>query len=277
MKKGLLFLMIIILAFLSGCTTDRTEGMEEFKVEHTYEKSDRVTIALLDTGVSETAIQSEHLLKGYNYVTNSYDTEDMINHGTAVASVILGCKSAGVEGAAVDAYIVPLVVVTKEEGKTVSVSPDILAKAIRDSVDVYGADIINISLGIKKDEPKLLQAVKYAEEKGVLVVSAVGNGGSSATLYYPAAYDMVMAVGSCDKYGQESDFCQSGYDVLAMGEDIWLASRNGIRYGACGTSYATGYVAATAADILMHEKDLSLTELRNRIIEKATALGGYLH
>ncbi|MDY5577436.1 MAG: S8 family serine peptidase [Lachnospiraceae bacterium] len=282
MKKILVLLIFILVCYAGSTTGVKEAGVQSEITQPSDDKiqqdiatqADRVVIALLDTGVAKAAITSDHLLSGYNYVTNSDETEDMMNHGTAVASVILGCESAGVKAAAQDAYIVPLVVVTKQDGEAVSVSPEILAKAVRDSVDIYGADIINISLGIEKDEPSLFQAIVYAEEKGVLVVSAVGNGGAKGNPYYPAAYDTVLAVGSCDENGQESEFSQSGSDVLAMGEDIWLASKNGKTYGARGTSYATGFVSAVAADFLIKEPDLSLQELREKIIEKAAAFNG---
>lgn len=230
----------------------------------------QVVIALLDTGASADAIRSDNLLAGYNYVTDNADTEDLINHGTAVASLILGSESAGVEGAAPGAFLVPLVVVTKQEGKTTGASPEILAKAIRDSVDIYNADIINVSLGVRRDAPALRAAVEYAEEKGVLIVSAVGNDGPGAEPWYPAAYDTVLAAGSCDGQGERSDFTQDGADVLARGEDIPLASRNGVAYRARGTSFAAGLISAEAAKLLMEEPGLTPEELRENIVSVRT-------
>lgn len=293
MKKVLMLIMLImlimILSCFGGCSvrkdnddkvyktdsddnaheTNTTDDTTEADVQIDVDIStDWVVIALLDTGVSSTAITSDKLLSGYNYVTNEPDTEDKINHGTAVASIISGCESAGIEAKAKEAYIVPLVVVTKENGKVVSASTEDLARAIYDSVDKYNADIINVSLGVLNPSQELYDAIKYAYEKGVLVVSAVGNDGKGGNPYYPAAYDETLAVGSCDENGDESDFSQNGADVLAMGEDIWLASRNGKTYGARGTSYATGFVTATAAKLLLEDKDLTLQELREGILEK---------
>ena len=200
--KRVLLIAITILICLGACGKE-PQGPE---VSQTPQISEGVVIALLDTGVSTTAITSDHLLTGYNYVEDSTDTEDRINHGTAVASAILGCASAGIEATAPEAYVVPLVVMTKVEGKVLSVQTEVLAKAIREAVDVYQADIINISLGIQKDDDGLKAAVEYAFEQGVLVVSAVGNDGATGMPYYPAAYDCVLAVGSHDENGEESDF-----------------------------------------------------------------------
>lgn len=261
--KRFLLIVLTILMCLSACGTQP----QDTEVSQEPQIPEGVVIALLDTGVSTTAITSDHLLAGYNYVEDSTDTEDRINHGTAVASAILGCESAGIEATAPEAYVVPLVVMTKVEGKAVSVQTEVLAQAIREAVDVYQADIINISLGIQKDDDALKAAVEYAFAQGVLVVSAVGNDGATGRPYYPAAYDCVLAVGSHDENGEESDFSQPGADVLAPGEDIWLASRNGVTYGTRGTSYATGFVSAEAANILLAEPDLDVEALRNAIVQ----------
>ena len=267
--KKLLALLLVILC-LSGCAAEQVN-------EPAYTQRDKVIIALLDTGVSTTAIRSDSLLKGHNYVTGTKDTEDRINHGTAVASVILGCESAGIEAQADDIPVVPLVITDKVDGEVTSVSPDVLAQAIRDSVDKYGACIINVSLGIKKDDPVVKEAVAYVQKQGALVICAAGNSGDSEELYYPAAYDGVLTVGSHDKDLKVSSFTQQNgtVDILAPGEDIWLASRNGKTYGAKGTSYATGYVSATAA--LLWQTDLTQTseEIVQTILSSAQTVDGW--
>ncbi len=265
MKKLLPF--VLVLLFLAGCSTPEADTVPE---------RESIVIALLDTGVSTAAIQSDALLAGWNYVLDSEDTEDRINHGTAVASVLLGCESAGVAAMAPEGcFVVPLVVTDKTESGLESVSPEILAQAIRDAVDIHGADIINVSLGIKKDNIEIKKAIEYAEKQGVLVVSAVGNEGESEDLYYPAAYETVLAVGSHDENGEVSDFSQrSGVtDLLAPGEDIWLASRSGKTYGSRGTSYATAYVAAAAAQLLMQEPALDAAQLREILCSSAQDIG----
>lgn len=291
--KRILLTFTAVLCLLMGCTTAPmkappvsvevidTEAVdtEESSGEENVipdAKVEGVKIALLDTGISTTAIDATHILSGHNYVTDSEDTEDRINHGTAVSSIIAGCESAGVEAMADNAYLIPLVVVDKVDGDTKSVAPEVLAQAITDSIDIYGADLINVSLGIQKDAPALRKAVAYAEEQGVLVISAVGNGGEDESPYYPASYDTVLAVGACDDKGNKSDFTQNGAEVLAPGERIMLASRNGVSYGVKGTSFATGFVSAAAANLLKEEPTLTPKELYRKIIDQADSYGGYL-
>ena len=265
--KRILFALMFVLILFNGCA-----GKEAIEV--TSEK-ENVVIALLDTGISRVAIDETRILPGYNYVENTENTEDKINHGTAVASVIVGSAPAKIEGIAPEALLVPLVVTTKEkDGSIRNVTPDILAQIIYDSVDIYKADIINISLGIKKDEIKIKEAIDYAYINGVTVISAAGNDGDDESLYYPAAYETVLAVGSHNDKGELSDFSQRNRtaDILAPGEDIWLASRNGKTYGARGSSYATAYAAAAAARLLAYDSDLTPDKIREILIDTATEM-----
>ena len=270
MKKLIAFILLIAALCLSGCAPEQT-------TEPQKPQREEVIIALLDTGISTTAIQSESILPGHNYVTGTADTEDRINHGTAVASVILGCESAGVEGVAPSTCVVPLVIADKVDGQMATATPEVLAQAIRDSVDKYGACIVSVSFGIKKDDPAVKEAVAYVQKQGALVICAAGNDGDSEELYYPAAYDGVLTVGSHDKDLKVSSFTQQNgtVDILAPGEDIWLASRNGKTYGAKGTSYATGFVSAAAA--LLWQKNLSLTpeEIVQTILSSAQTVDGW--
>ena len=257
MKK---FLILCFCLLLCGCSPEQGTAAPE-----------GVVIALLDTGISTEALGETQILPGWNYVTGTDDTQDRINHGTAVASVILGCETAGVEPNAPQCRIVPLVV-TDRDG---SVSTETLARAIRDSIDLHGADIINLSLGIREDHPELREAIGYAEEMGVIVVSSVGNSGASGGVYYPAAYDTVIAVGSHDRDGKLSSFSQRNgtVDLLAPGEDIHLASRKGKTYVARGTSYATAYVSAAAANLLTEDPGLSPEKVRQSLFQSAVDIG----
>jgi subtilisin family serine protease len=161
------------------------------------------------------------------------------------------------------------------DGKAKSISPQVLAQAIRDAVDVYGADIINVSLGIQKNEDAVREAAEYANRQGVLIISAAGNDGADGPLYYPAAYPTVLGVGSHDKNGKLSAFSQQNgtADLLAPGEDIWMASRNGAVYGAKGTSYATAHVSAAAALLLVAEPGLTPEQLCQALYARAADIG----
>ena len=268
MKRLPSIILAILLVIFSGCA--------ERKEPVTVMERDEIIIALLDTGISTEAIKTECVLAGWNYVANSADTEDRVNHGTAVASVILGCESAGVVGMAPEARIVPLVIADKVDGSVITVTAEQLADILRESVDKYGASVINVSFGFKTDNEKLRDTVEYVQKRGALVIAAAGNSGDDS-LYYPAAYDGVISVGSHDKELRISDFTQQNVtvDILAPGEDIWLASRNGKTYGARGTSYATGFVTAAVYNAWKNAPALSAEEVVASIYANASAVDGY--
>jgi len=258
MKKWLFLLLCLL---LTGCA-----GKPEPPVY------DRVTVAVLDTGISTVAIDPQWVLAGQNYADPKNDTQDRLNHGTAVAGILAGCESAGIQANADPCYLIPLVVVDRDCDP---VSPETLAQAVRDAVDRYGADIINLSLGIQEDTAALAEAVAYAEAQGVLVVAAVGNSGDSDIIYYPAACETVLAVGSHDRNGIVSRFSQKNgtADLLAPGEDVWFAARDGGILGDRGTSYATGYVSAAAVHLLTARPDLTPAELRQILTATARDIG----
>ena len=135
-----------------------------------------IKIAIIDTGISTKAINSEQLAQGYNYIEENTDTEDKIGHGTAIAGFIAGPSPTKLSGVASCVTLVPLVYQTKDQnGNIKKGNHEIVAKAIRDAVDVYDCRIINLSVGTTMESTLLRDAVEYAEEKNVVVISSVGN------------------------------------------------------------------------------------------------------
>ena len=90
-----------------------------------------------------------------------------------------------------------------------------------------GADIINLSLGGMEKSRVLENAIDYAKEKEVILVSASGNDGLSA-LAYPARYEDVIGVSSIDANGRVSSFSNygNGVDIAAPGVGVLTAWDN---------------------------------------------------
>ena len=126
---------------------------------------------------------------------------------------------------------------------------DNINAGIKWAVD-HGADVINMSLGIRHEGGGLphVDVVRYAESKGVTVVAAAGNDGTD-TLYYPGALPGVLAVGAVDSDGSVAPYCTWGaqVDIVAPGTDIWSSWLDGGYAFATGTSQATPFVAGAAA------------------------------
>lgn len=238
-----------------------------------------IRVAVIDTGVSTAAIEAEHLAPGRNYIRPQDSTEDKLGHGTAIAGILVGSEAAGVEGLCPEAVLVPLVYATRDEnGRTVKGKTDMAAQAVYDAIDVYGCRVINLSSGALTDDPPLREAVKYAETRGVLVVSSAGNSheSSPADIYYPGAYDTVLCVGSVDREGTApAAFSQrnNSVDLLAPGENLRVLSVKGARIRADGTSFSTAYVTGAAARLLAEAPTLTVAELRELLTSTARDIG----
>ena len=139
-------------------------------------QSEGIRVAVIDTGISSAAIDPKNILGGQNYIRPQDDLEDKLGHGTAVSAIIVGSEPARIEGICPTATLVPMVFATKdEEGKQVRGDTAMVAQAIYDAINNYHCKIINISSGSQNGSQRLQQAVEYAEEMGVLVVSCAGN------------------------------------------------------------------------------------------------------
>lgn len=262
-KKWLLLLLTSLL--LSSCGTQTAGEIPETVT---------VRIAILDSGISTMAVNSESLEEGLNGIRPSSATEDTTGHGTAVASIIVGSESAGIEGICPQAVLIPLVYCEKDYlGRTVNADAETVGELIRDAVDTFQCDIINISAASAKDDSSLRSAVEYAVEQGVIVVTCAGNTNLTTpdNVYYPGAYDGVICVGAVNPQGEVSDFSQRGeyLDFVAPGEELPAATMEGELTTVAGTSFSAAYVTGVIADLLSDEPDLSRQqeELPQKLME----------
>lgn len=238
---------------------------------HATEKKN-VRVAVIDTGVSTAAISSNSLSEGKNYILPGESTEDLVGHGTAIASIIVGSESAKIPGVCPDAEIVPLVFYSMDaSGKKVAGNLDMIAGMIVEAIDVFDCDIINISSYGMLEFKELEQAVAYAEEKGVLIVSAAGNEGTTSA-YYPGSYDSVLTVGTYAEDGTDAAYFSNRHqfvDVLAPGIDLPVADLTGAAATQTGTSFSTAYISGLAAKLLTMNPDLNAAQLRQIICASA--------
>lgn len=266
MKKLLCLLLCLL---LTGCAAapvaDQTVGTS-CAATTGLPAAEPLKVAVIDTGFSS-AIPTENVIPGANYLDPEAGTEDTYGHGTAVASVILSV--------APEAMLVPLVSSMYDRGRMTHVSGEVLSQMIRDAVDVYGCRIINVSAGLGSDTPALQEAVDYARQQGVLVIASAGNdyGENPGVAYYPAAYDEVLAVGALD--GEVlAAFTQRGewVDLYAPGTDVVVTTLSGGSRKESGTSYAAAFVCGKAAQLCQARADMTPDGLIEALKESATVL-----
>jgi serine protease len=150
-----------------------------------------VVVAVIDTGVTQVPdLKGTEIVPGFNFVANNANAADDHGHGTHVAGTIAQATNnkLGVAGVAFGAKIMPLKVLSAQG----SGSMGAIAQAIRYAAD-HGAKVINMSLGGPFPVSTIRSAVKYARDKGVVVVAAAGNDGRGR-VSYPAKYPEVFAV-----------------------------------------------------------------------------------
>lgn len=211
--------------------------------------SGSVTVAVIDTGIDYNHPDlSGKVLTGKNYVDGSSDPYDDNGHGTHVAGLAAAMTDNGVGVAGVDwaARILPLKVLDSSGS---GYDSDI-ASAIRYAAD-SGAEVINMSLGSSTSTFTLQLAVNYAYGKGVTIVAAAGNDGTSS-VSYPAAYSGVIAVGAIDSGGNRAEFSNYGskLDLMAPGVSLPSTYTNGAYQKMSGTSMSSPIVAGAACMVL---------------------------
>lgn len=233
----------------------------------------QVNVAVIDSGCNAHVDLNDNLAGGYNYTdkSKSNDFSDNVGHGTHVTGIIAAqMNGIGIVGAAPKANIYAL----KCVDKYVSAGTDILATAIYDAVDKYNCRVINLSLGIKLDKNVIYDAVKYAYEKGVIIVAAVGNDGND-TIYYPAGYDEVIGVGSVGIAKEKSYFSQKNESVfvVAPGEKVKSLKGTDEYILMQGTSQAAPLVTGAAAIMFSVDEDVTPQKFKELLKTTSADLG----
>ena len=193
-----------------------------------------VRIGIVDTGIqnpNHPAIIGK-IVAGRNFSLDRRKKDDISSttyHGMAVASVITKINP-NVE------LVIAKVLNYWGEG-----TPNTTANGIIYCVN-QGCQIINCSVAGPPSK-KLEEAVRYANDKEVIVVAASGNDGKT-TKYYPACYPDVVTVGAADNEGNRADFSTHNecVDTLALGVDIEVAFRDGTIKDT-GTSFSAPLIA----------------------------------
>jgi cyanobactin maturation PatA/PatG family protease len=245
----------------------------------------RVVVAILDGPVDTAhACLASATLKTISLSAQPNDLSNgTLGHGTHVTSQIFGQSDCGLAGIAPQCtgFLIPVYRGTSGGGLIASSQVD-LARAIRTAVD-KGAHVINISGGELSPTPEadqfLLDALKYCEEQGVLVVSAAGNDGCEC-LHVPASIPTVLAVGAMNpETGEPLGFSNWGEAyranaILAPGKDIAGAAAGGGVGVKSGTSFAapivTGTVALMISLQIQRGEPIDVLAVRRAILDAAT-------
>jgi subtilisin family serine protease len=218
---------------------------------------------------------------GNGFVIGSVEEE---SHGTHVAGIILASRNNGIgmNGVAANAILMTVRAVPDGDERDKDV-----ALAIRYAAD-NGAKVVNMSFG-KSWSPNaewVFDAIKYAEEKDVLLVHAAGNDAKNIDVSenWPndssdkinEIVDNVITVGAMSSNYDEnlpatfSNYGQKNVDIFAPGVQIYSTIPNNeyARYN--GTSMASPEVAGVAALIRSYYPELSASQVKHVIMNSGT-------
>ncbi|MBA2517555.1 MAG: S8 family serine peptidase [Solirubrobacterales bacterium] len=214
--------------FLSGTGVDAPVAWEQL-IAAGRPGGRGVTVAVLDTGLAyndrgrfrqSPDFSRSRLRRGYDFVAKDPYPNDQNGHGTHVASTIGEStgNGQGLTGLAYGATIMPVRVLDATGVGEI----DDIARGIRFAVR-NGAKIVNLSFEFDGTLtggaiPGIIDALRFARSRGVLVIGASGNA-SARAVAYPARSSLVISVGATTEHGCQADYSNSGsgLDIAAPG------------------------------------------------------------
>ncbi len=216
-----------------------------------------------------------------NYGNNDVKGPDP-EHGTHVAGIIAADRknTIGINGIADNVRIMSVRTVPNGDERDKDV-----ANAIYYAVD-NGAKIINMSFGKSFSPQKAVvdKAVKYAEQKGVLLIHAAGNDGENIEekKNFPSRYYSdnkeaknwleigASAWGSDQNFvGSFSNYGKKSVDFFAPGVEIYSTTPGNTYKNQSGTSMACPTTAGVAALLMSYFPELTYLEVKD-ILKKST-------
>ncbi|MCX2452620.1 S8 family serine peptidase [Pedobacter sp. PLR] len=221
-----------------------------------------------------------------NITDKNYGNNKLYSNGSFSGTMISGIIAAdrsngvGVNGIMPEAQLMSLRAYPKE-GEPYYKD---IALAIRYAVD-QKADVIQLGLSntiYPAYEAKWVNdALLYAEEKGVLVVSSVWNlsDNLSEKKYYPNAHvngkvlNNFITVAASDKEGmplKDANFSAKELDLFAPGQNISTTYMGGTYRMGASPLFAGASVAGTAALIKAYYPEITAAQLRKLIVGNVT-------
>lgn len=230
-----------------------------------------ITVGVVDTGVDHThpELVDRVVETGLNFSSTGQANGSMDDqgHGTMVAGIIAQNTTDNVK-------IKPYKVLGSN-GKCSTTQIIAVVNHILSEKDA--PDVINLSLGgeINKADPFLdtqNELIQSLVAKGITVVVSAGNDSTDAGNYSPANISNVITVAASNSSNSRSSYSNFGtvIDIAAPGDNIFTYTMGGgYTSSYSGTSFASPFVAAAAATVLMLDDSLTPTQVETKIKDAA--------
>jgi serine protease AprX len=282
-----------------------------------------IGVALIDSGIAPVKglNQAGKVINGPDLSFESQAPNlrqlDTFGHGTHMAGIIAGSDPATAtnagrfEGVAPGANVISLKVASADGATDVSQVIAAIDWVVTHRTDPgLNIRVLNLSFGTDSVQDTALDPLSFAVEaawrKGIVVVVAIGNEGTSAPrVTMPAANPYVIAVGAADPKGTEqrtddtaASFSSRGNnarhaDILAAGASVVSLRAPGsyidttypgaritdadgqLRlFRGSGTSQAAAVVSGSVALLLQHRPTLTPDEVKKLLMQTADPIAG---
>ncbi|AMC12135.1 hypothetical protein Lupro_00460 [Lutibacter profundi] len=270
-----------------------------------------IQIAVIDAGFPNvdnfTAFQrirdNNQILGGYDFVNRSTNFYTGHYHGMAVLSTIAGYIDNEFIGTAPDAKFYLFI---SEDYLNETPLEESLWVEAAERADSLGVDVINTSLGYTTFDNSnynhsysdmdgqttfISRGAEIAFSRGMIVVNAAGNEGSSSWKYISAPADAtsVLSIGAVDALGVIASFSSFGPtpdgrikpDICTQGANVYIINSSGVTATSNGTSFASPIATGVIACLWQAFPDKTNTEIIQLVKESShlyaspTAQEGY--
>lgn len=210
-------------------------------------------IAKQRIGLMDSSINTQHAcFTGVAINQHSFhdSAQPSFNHGTAMASILLGDNKCEAQGLLNQAQLFNAVVFAKNDSGAVVASASQLVAGLNWLLS-QNINIINMSLSGPPNRI-LEQALKQVSARGITLIASAGNDGRAAFPRYPAAYPEVIAVTAVDQQLKIFTRAVQGphIEISAPGVDMFVAQsveQESAYASLSGTSFAAAMVTAVLA------------------------------
>ncbi|RIV19265.1 peptidase S8 [Fibrisoma montanum] len=222
-------------------------------------------------------------VNGWDFANNDRTIYDggtrgsLDDHGTHVAGTIggKGGNSAGVVGVNWNVTLIAAKFLGRNGGTTANAvkAVDYLTNLKKKGLNVVAS---NNSWGGGGYSQALYDAIKRANDAGIMFIAAAGNSGTNndTSPSYPSNYDLpnVIAVAAIDKTGALASFSQYGaqtVDIGAPGVGVISTTAYNTYSSYNGTSMATPHVTGAVALYASTHPGATVAQIRNAILSSA--------
>lgn len=204
-----------------------------------------VRIGIIDGPIDQTNPALQGISIRSFSALNDNDLVGSTDHATGIASLIAGNGQTDLPaGLAQGADLYAVTAFAKSGGRDVARLENIAAAL--DWLIGARVQVVNMSLA-GPDNASLREIVRKADDNGMIIIAAAGNGGQAA-LAYPASDDRVIGITAIDAARRlyRKANTGAGLDFAAPGVDVLVADRSGTGFRS-GTSYAAAIATGIAA------------------------------